>query len=268
MAMLIRILPALSMPSRRDHWMLTPVVVVVHADRGCGLSICRQLSRRGVIAAMHSVGPSRGITDTLEDVTNSGGRAVAIESDLDRPEDCAALITGLERLVGPVAAVVLTLHPSRPASTQRHQPDWPEELLQAREAIHWARALSRRVSTDRHAALVGLLPDRGTGGRISSLTVRTWEGTLSGLRAELAPRGVTVRLITVGERRSRCAIPVDRVAQAVGTLVIPTADAASTNDQGSCATGHDTRFPAGAGHDGGNPGTAPRTSRGGMAPWK
>ncbi len=220
----------------------TSTVVIVHADRGRGPLMARALAEVGTTVVMHSAAASRPIADLMEEILDGGGHAAAIQSDLTDPNHPVSLFPGMARFVGAVTGVILAPVAGvgvRARVSQRDIPR-PSELDPAAEAVRWARALATALPRGREGTIVGVMPETWRDDPAGAVALGAWEGALSGLRRELAPRGVRVHVVPLGEggRSSRAAPDPVLAARRVAHLMTGRAG------RGGHVEGRGTSFPA------------------------
>ena len=76
------------------------VAVVTGAGTGIGRGIAVELGREGAAVAVHYNSSQAGALETVRQIAGAGGRAVAIQADLARVEECGRLIRECVRQLG------------------------------------------------------------------------------------------------------------------------------------------------------------------------
>ena len=80
--------------------------IVTGASKGIGAAIARRLGRDGCAVAVNYAGDDRAAARVVAEITEAGGRAVALQQDLSQPGAMAALFDAAEAALGPVDILV------------------------------------------------------------------------------------------------------------------------------------------------------------------
>ena len=86
--------------------MVTRVALVTGASRGIGRAIALRLARNGATVAVNYREHGDQAASVVEEITRSGGRAIAIAADLGEAADCARLVEQARRDLGPIDILV------------------------------------------------------------------------------------------------------------------------------------------------------------------
>ncbi len=234
----------------REGPLSAATVVIVHADRGRGLLLARALAEVGITVVMHSTAESQAIADLMGEIVDDGGHAAAIQSDLTDPNHPGSLFPGMARFLGPVTGVVLApvdAEDGAMRAARRRHPS-PAELESAAEVIRWARALATALPRGRAGTIVGVMPVTRRDDPARAVAVGAWEGALGGLRRELAPRGVRVHVVPLGEsgRSSRAAPdPVVAARRVAHLMIAKSGGGDDVNGMGPSPSAEDAGVPTG-----------------------
>src|SRR5215475_13658331 len=82
------------------------VAIVTGASRGIGAEIARRFASEGARVAVSARTTEAGQSPYEGSIVDAGGTAVAIATNLARPEDRARLVAETERQLGPVDVLV------------------------------------------------------------------------------------------------------------------------------------------------------------------
>src|SRR3954471_13247786 len=82
------------------------VAVVTGASKGIGAEIARQLAREGAAVVVNYASSRAGADKVVADVARGGGRAVAVQADVSRPEDVKRLFAQAREAFGRIDVLV------------------------------------------------------------------------------------------------------------------------------------------------------------------
>ncbi len=76
------------------------LILVVGAGTGIGRGVALQLAQQGADVALSYRGSAQGAMEVVEEITSLGRRAVALQADLSRVEECRRLVTEAVQFLG------------------------------------------------------------------------------------------------------------------------------------------------------------------------
>lgn len=80
--------------------------LVTGASKGIGASIAKHLAAEGANVAVNYSSSKAGADKVVEEITKGGGKAVAIQADLSKPQDVARLFADTKKALGNVDILV------------------------------------------------------------------------------------------------------------------------------------------------------------------
>lgn len=192
---------------------LPGVAVVTGASRGLGAAIARRLAADGWPVAVNYLRGRDGAESVVRRIREAGGVAESFAADVVSEEGVAALVQDVERVLGPVTAVVANAtgpHPeiSLDDLTWRDHLDQLEFFVKSPTLLVRAALPSMRTAGDGRIVLIGSdLADRATPHMSAYVAAKSAQIGLTKVWAkELGPEGITVNLVQPGW------IPVERHA--------------------------------------------------------
>ncbi|WP_035611637.1 glucose 1-dehydrogenase [Haloferula sp. BvORR071] len=82
------------------------VAVVTGASKGIGASIAKHLAAEGAAVVVNYSSSKAGADKVVAEITGSGGKAVAVQADLSKPEEVTKLFTETKKAYGKVDVLV------------------------------------------------------------------------------------------------------------------------------------------------------------------
>jgi len=205
-------------------------IIVTGGSRGLGAAMCRKLAALGYPVAVNYASNAAAAEAVVRDITQAGGRAVAVAGDVADETDVARLFEAAEKLLGPLGGLV---NNAGIVGGSNRLADLDAVVLRRTFAINvfgtmlCARAAVRRLSTARG----------GTGGAIVNLSsvasrlggagelvhYAASKGAIDsftlGLAREVADEGIRVNAVAPGLIETEMN-PPDRLARLVPTVPI------------------------------------------------
>jgi 3-oxoacyl-[acyl-carrier protein] reductase len=179
------------------------VAVVTGASKGIGAEIARELAAAGAAVVVNYASSREGADKVVAQITNGGGRAVAIQGDVAKAADVERLLAETARAFGPIDILVNNagIYGFGPIDTvseeefHRHfNTNVLGVLLAVREALkHFAPNGGSIINV---GSVVSRLapPDNA----VYAATKSAVEGITRVLAKELGPRRIRVNLISPG----------------------------------------------------------------------
>ncbi len=187
--------------------MLTGRVALVTGGRRIGQVVAEELARHGADVALSYRSSRQEAEDTAERVRALGRRAAVLRADVSRPDDCTALIDGLEAALGSLDIIVnmASTYVARPLASldeRAWRADIDANLSSAFYVTHAALPLLRRA---RPAHVVNFADWLAASGRPGYTGYVAYYVAKAGVKAltealalELAPAGILVNAIAPG----------------------------------------------------------------------
>ena len=92
---------ALPGPSRRTPMKTTDIALVTGASRGIGRAIALKLGREGCAVLVNYASQEAQAAEVVREITQAGGRALAVRADVSRPDEAKHLFDVAERAASP-----------------------------------------------------------------------------------------------------------------------------------------------------------------------
>ena len=178
--------------------------LVTGASRGIGAAIARALAAEGWPVGVNYRSDSGGAARVVKEIEQTGGRALAVEGDVARPETADALVRAVEEHFGPVMVLVNNAGVTADdLSPQLDDEAWARVLetnlsgpfrITRRALRPMMRARFGRIVNI--ASIVGLRANPGQANYAASKAGLI--GFTRTVAAEVARRGVTVNAVAPG----------------------------------------------------------------------
>ena len=194
------------------------VAVVTGASRGNGAEIARRFAAEGarvaVAARTVEAGQSRlagTITETVREIEQAGGEAVAVAMDLSRPEDRERLVVETEQRLGPIDilvnnAAVTYFKPATQFDLRRYDLMFEVQVKAALQLVQlvvpgmrergngWILNISSRAAL--HPAIPPSQAAATGAGTVYGMCKAAIERMSTGLAAELHSAGIAVNALS------------------------------------------------------------------------
>jgi 3-oxoacyl-[acyl-carrier protein] reductase len=191
--------------------------LVTGAARGIGAATARALSEDGWPVGVNYRSDADSAESLVAEIEAAGGRAVAIQADVSRPDAVGALFGELESRYGRVAVLVNNAAVRADGlSAETTDEEWEHVLQTNLSAAFWTcrRALMPMVRA-RFGRIVNIAsvvgPRIGNGGQANYAAAKAGlVGMTRSVAKEVAHRGVTVNAIAPGFVETKLTDGVDR----------------------------------------------------------
>ena len=80
--------------------------IVTGGSRGIGRAIAEKLAQRGASVVVNYTLSSAAASEVAQAITKAGGKAIAVQADVSKPEDVQRLFAETEKMFGKPAVVV------------------------------------------------------------------------------------------------------------------------------------------------------------------
>ncbi len=193
------------------------VVVVTGASRGLGRAIAQELADGGAKVVVNYSRSQEPAEELVEQISQSGGEAIAVQADVSDPEQAAALVDG----AGELDVLVNNAGITRDALIARMSDDDWKAVLDTNlgGVFYTCRAVARGMMKRRGGAIVNLSSIVGIHGNWGQTNYAASKGGIiaftKSLAQELGSRGVRANVVAPGYIATRLTdvIPEDAKSQ-------------------------------------------------------
>jgi 3-oxoacyl-[acyl-carrier protein] reductase len=178
--------------------------LVTGASRGIGASIAKRLAGEGWPVGVNYRKDAEGAETVVKEITDSGGRALALQGDVADPETADALFEALEREFGPVLVLVNNAGVRADGlSPQIDDDDWQKVIdTNLSAAFRLTRRALRpmlRARFGRVVNIASIVGQRANPGQANYAASKAGLVAMTKtVAAEVARRGVTVNAVAPG----------------------------------------------------------------------
>jgi 3-oxoacyl-[acyl-carrier protein] reductase len=178
------------------------VAIVTGAARGIGAATARRLAADGMAVAVLDL-DAAACADTVDAITNAGGRAVAVGADVSKADQVEAAVGKVAAELGPPAILINNAGIIRDNLLFRMtEDDWDMVLgVHLRGAFLMSRAAQKYMVEQRYGRIVNLSSSSALGNRGQvnySAAKAGMQGFTKTLAIELGPFGVTANAVAPG----------------------------------------------------------------------
>lgn len=179
------------------------VAVVTGASKGIGAEIARHLASEGAAVVVNYASSKTGADTVVADITARGGKAVAVQADVAKPEDVKKLFAESKKAFGPVDVLVNNAGVYEFSPLEAVTPDHFHKqfnlnvlglVLATQEAVKQFGDRGGAVVNVSSVAAAAALPTAS----VYSATKAAVDAVTRSLAAELGPKKVRVNSVNPG----------------------------------------------------------------------
>jgi 3-oxoacyl-[acyl-carrier protein] reductase len=180
------------------------IALITGASRGIGRATALELAAAGAAIGVNYRSDASGAGEVVAEIEAAGGRALALQADVAKPEDAAALVARCEDELGEIDALVCNAGITRDNLIARISPEDFDAVIATNlgGAFHVCQAAARRMLRRRRGSIVTMSSIVGIHGNAGQTNYSASKAGLIGLTKSLAKeigsRGVRVNCIAPG----------------------------------------------------------------------
>jgi 3-oxoacyl-[acyl-carrier protein] reductase len=180
------------------------IALITGASRGIGRATALELAAAGAAIAVNYRSDASGAAEVVAEIAAAGGRALALQADVAKPDEAAALVGRCEDELGEIDALVCNAGITRDNLIARISPEDFDAVIATNlgGAFHVCQAAARRMLRRRRGSIVTMSSIVGIHGNAGQTNYSASKAGLIGLTKSLAKeigsRGVRVNCIAPG----------------------------------------------------------------------
>jgi 3-oxoacyl-[acyl-carrier protein] reductase len=180
------------------------IALITGASRGIGRATALELAAAGAAIGVNYRSDAAGAGEVVAEIEAAGGRALALQADVAKPDEAAALVARCEDELGELDALVCNAGITRDNLIARISPEDFDAVIATNlgGAFHVCQAAARRMLRRRRGAIVTMSSIVGIHGNAGQTNYSASKAGLVGLTKSLAKeigsRGVRVNCIAPG----------------------------------------------------------------------
>ena len=180
------------------------IALITGASRGIGRATALELAAAGAAVAVNYRSDESGAAAVVAEIEAAGGRALALQADVAKPDEAAGLVARCEDELGEIDALVCNAGITRDNLIARISPEDFDAVIATNlgGAFHVCQAAARRMLRRRRGSIVTMSSIVGVHGNAGQTNYSASKAGLIGLTKSLAKeigsRGVRVNCIAPG----------------------------------------------------------------------
>ena len=180
------------------------MVLVTGAGQGLGREIGLAFAREGAYVAFHYHSSGSGAEEAAAEAGRLTGKALAVQADVRRDDDVAAMVEAVEAQLGPIGVLVNNAAATAGGPFLDTTPDdWAFQVdVTLTGTLRVTQAVARRMVERAQGVIVNLMGDSGRVGEsglsITSTTRASTMGLTKSLAKELARHGIRANCVSIG----------------------------------------------------------------------
>jgi 3-oxoacyl-[acyl-carrier protein] reductase len=190
--------------NRRQHMLQGKIALVTGAGRGIGRAIALTLAGYGADVAVNYSGSEEKARQVAEEIKQMGRRAVIVQADVSKQEDCVRMFREVSEALGTVDILVNNAGITRDNLAVRMSEEEFDQVIDTnlKGAFFCMKLAGTAMMKKRYGRIISLSSISGVRGNAGQMNYCAAKAGVIGmtkcLAKELASRGVTVNAVAPG----------------------------------------------------------------------